>query len=212
MTRWIDRLEWHVGDWAVHHFALFIVMANGLIYLLSWTQPGYYSRLVLDPAAVWSGEIWRIFTFLFVPPLLGPLGMVFWLLLLYQYGQALENEWGNFRFFVYYIIGAIATAIAGLWIARETLSNVPLNTTIFLAFANLFPDFQLLLFFILPVKVKYLAWLVWLGFAWSLVIGSNATRVTIAAALVNYTLFFGPQHWETVKLKWEVYRNRKRFR
>ena len=89
---------------------------------------------------------------------------------------------------------------------------MPLNTTLFLAFATLFPHYELLLFFILPVKVKYLAALTWLGLAWGLVIGNGATRVAIAASLVNYALFFGPQIWESVKLKAETYRNRRRFR
>lgn len=210
---WLDRLERRFGDWAIPHFALFIVMANGLIYLLSRVEPGFYSRLILDPQAVLlHAEVWRVITFLFVPPLLGPLGLAFWLLLLYQYGQALEHEWGDFRFCVFYAIGALATIVAALWIVGDTVSNLPLNTTIFLAFATLYPDFELLLFFILPVKVKYLAWLIWLGFAWSLLTGNAATRVTILAALVNYGVFFGPQHWETIRLKWEVYRNRKRFR
>src|SRR5262249_50371235 len=150
----------------------------------------FIERLILEPDAVRHGEVWRLMTFLFVPPPLGPLGMALWLLLLYQYGQSLENEWGNFRFFVFYALGAMATIIAGMWIVGETLSNLPLNTTLFLAFATLFPEFELLLFFILPMKVKYLAWLMGLGMAWSFVTGNSVTRVTIAAALVNYFLFF----------------------
>jgi hypothetical protein len=67
------------------------------------------------------------------------------------------------------------------------------------------------LFFILPVKVKYLAALTWLGLIGSFIIGSGVMRVTIAASLVNYLIFFGPQIVQNARLKWEVYRNRKRF-
>jgi membrane associated rhomboid family serine protease len=211
MSPLLDRLERRFGAWAIPHFALFIVMANGLIYVLGLLRSGFYGRLLLDPEAVRHGEIWRLMTFLFVPPMLGPVGIAFWLLLLYQYGQALENEWGDFRFCLFYAIGALATVIAGMWIVGDTLSNLPLNSTLFLAFASLFPDFELLLFFILPVKVKYLAWLMWIGLAWSMITGSAATRIGIAAALVNYFLFFGPSHWQNVKLKWDVYKNRQRF-
>lgn len=210
--RWLDHLERRFGAWAIPRFALFIVMANGLIYLLAMARPEFIDRLLLDPGAVRQGEVWRIITFLFVPPRLGPLWMMFWLLLLYQFALALENEWGDFRFCVFYAIGALATIVAALWVVGTTLSNVPLNTTLFLAFATLFPDFELLLFFILPVKVKYLAWLTWLGMLWALVRGSTITRVAIGASLVNYVLFFGPQIWEIVALKWEVLRNRRRFR
>jgi hypothetical protein len=68
------------------------------------------------------------------------------------------------------------------------------------------------LFFILPVKVKYLALLTWLGLAWSFMTGSLVTRVAIAASLVNYALFFGPSLWQALLLKVEVWRNRRRFR
>ena len=119
--------------------------------------------------------------------------MVFWLLVLYQFAQALEHEWGEFRFCVFYGIGAVATLAASLWVAGEALSNVPLNTTLFLAFATLFPDFELLLFFILPVKVKWLAGLTWLWLVWAFWFGSSTARAGIGASLVNYALFFGPQ-------------------
>ncbi len=209
---WLDRLERRFGAWAISRFALFIVMANGLIYLLAMARPEFIDRLLLDPDAIRHGEIWRAITFLFVPPQLGPFWMMFWLLLLYQFALALEQEWGDFRFGLFYGIGALATIVAALWIVGASLSNVPLNTTLFLAFATLFPDFELLLFFILPVKVKYLAWLTWLGMMGSLVMGSEVTRVAIGASLVNYALFFGPQIWETIKLKWNVFQNRRRFR
>jgi membrane associated rhomboid family serine protease len=207
----LDNLERRFGAWAIPQFPLFIVMANGLIYILAQVRPDFLLRLLLDPVAIRQGEIWRIFTFLFVPPMMGPLWMVFWLLLLYQFSQALEQEWGEFRFCLFYAIGALATIVAALWIVGDTLSNVPLNTTLFLAFATLFPNFELLLFFILPVKVKYLALLTWIGLAVALVMGSSITRVAIAASLVNYVVFFGPQIWETITLKITVYKARRRF-
>jgi len=208
----LDRLERRFGAWAIPQFSLFIVMANGLIYLLAQVRSDFLIRLLLDPEAIRHGEVWRILTFLFIPPMMGPLWMVFWLMLLYQFAQALEQEWGEFRFCVFYAIGALATIVAALWIVGETLSNIPLNTTLFLAFAMLFPNYELLLFFILPVKVKYLAALTWLALLWAFVTGGPVTRVAIAASLVNYVLFFGSQIWETIKLKIEVYRARRRFR
>lgn len=207
----LDRLERRFGAWAIPQFALFIVMANGLIYLLTQAQPDFPSRLMLNPDAIRQGEVWRVLTFLFVPPRIDPLSTAFWLLLLYQCAQALEHEWGDFRFCVFYGIGALVTALASL-ASGIPLSNVPLNITLLLAFATLFPNFQLLLFFIIPVKIKYLAAATWLGIAWTLATGSMITRVAIGASLVNYALFFGSQIWDGVKLRYEVYRNRRRFR
>lgn len=208
----LDKLERRFGAWAIPQFALFIVMANGLIYLLAQARPEFLYQLILDPQAIRQGQLWRIITFLFVPPPMGLLWMAFWLLLLYQFALALQNEWGDFRFCLFYALGALSMIIAALWIAGEPLSNIPLNTTLFLAFATLFPNFELMLFFILPVKVKYLAALTWLALAWSVIMGSWITRVTIGASLVNYFVFFGPQIWQTARLRWDVYRNRQRFK
>jgi len=209
--RWIDRLERTFGSWAIPQFPLFITAANGLIYILGILNPGFVYRLLLDPAAIHTGEWWRIITFLFVPPNLNPIYMAFWLYLLYMYASALENEWGEFRFCFFYLAGALATVLGALFITHETLPNVPLNTILFLAFARLFPDFELLLFFFIPVKVKYMAWVVWLVLGWNFLSGGFVTRVAIGTSLFNYALFFGPELWQEAVLKWQVFRNRRRF-
>ena len=81
--------------------------------------------------------------FSFCPPLrINPLFLVLWLYLLYQYARVLENEWGEFRFCLFYLIGALATVLTSLFVVHAPLSNVPLNTTLFLAFATLYPEFS----------------------------------------------------------------------
>ena len=211
--KWLNFLERHFGFLSIPQFPLFIAAANGIIYFMAQAQPMFVEKLILDPGAVrLGGEWWRVLTFLFVPPQMNPLFLVFWLLLLYQYGLALENAWGELHFFIFYLLGAAATVLAALLVLHEPLGNVPLNTSLFLAFATLYPDVELLLFFILPVKVKYLAWLVWLTIAASFVLGSFATRVALAASLANYGLFFGADIWRAAQLRWEVYRNRRRFK
>ncbi len=208
--RWLDSLERRFHFVAVPEFPLFIVTANGLIYLMKQFRPAFVYQLILDPAAIRAGQWWRVITFLFVPPEMGPIWIVFWLVLLYQYSQALESAWGEFRFFFFYLLGALATVVASLTILHEPIGNVSLNTTLFLAFATLFPDFELLLFFILPIKVKYLGWFVWATVLLSFIMGTSVTRVAIGASLINYMLFFGWDIWSGLKLKWQVYQNRKR--
>ena len=129
----------------------------------------------------------------------------------YQFAQALEQAWGAFRFCFFYLFGAIVTALAAIFIVNAPLSNAPLNTSLFLAFATLYPDVEVLLFFIIPLKVKYLAWLTWGAVALSFIFGGAVSRVGIAASLANYLLFFGAGIWRAAHLKWEVYRNRRRF-
>jgi len=211
--KWLDSLERRFHFVAIPQFPLFIATANGLIYLMAQFQPVFVQRLTLDPAALAAGEWWRSCTFLFVPPMnINPIFLVFWLLLLYQFAQALENAWGEFRFFFFYLVGAVATVLGAVLISHTPIGNVFLNTTLFLAFATLFPDFELLLFFILPVKVKYMAAFFWLTTAFYFWAGPFGTRVAIAASLTNYGLFFGADIWRAARLRWEVFRNRRRFR
>ena len=210
--RWLDDLEKRIGFLSIPQFPLFIVAASGIIYLLGQAEPLFIQRLLLDPVAVRAGEWWRVLTFVFVPPQMHPILLVFWLMLLYQYGMALENAWGEFHFFIFYMLGVAATVAAALLVLREPLGNVSLNSSLFLAFATLYPDAELLVFFILPVRVKYLAYFLWLTMAVSFVLGSYSTRVALAASLANYGLFFGPAIARAVRLRWDVYRNRRRFR
>ena len=189
---WTDRLEQRFGSWAVPNLSLLIVALNASIYALSALKPEFPLALTLEPALLMRGEVWRAFTFLFIPPAAGPLAMFFWLYLLYLYARALEEVWGEFRFNLFYAVGAAATVAAALAMGRG-LSNVPLNASLFLAFSAVNPDLSILLFFILPVKVRWLAALVWAGIAWSLLVGSWPTRVALLAGLANYALFFGPR-------------------
>lgn len=195
---WMDRLERRLGDWALPDPALFLVGMNAAVWALSLVKPGFPLALELDPARVLSGEVWRLATFLFIPPLMGPLWMIFWLLLFYAYAQALENEWGEFRFCLYYGIGAAATAAASVLLGAG-LSNVPLNLSLFLAFADLYPDVELLLFFVIPVKVRWLAWLAWAGVLLQLLFGGWYARLALGAGLLNFAVFFGPDHLSDLK-------------
>jgi hypothetical protein len=210
--KWLDYLERRFHWLTIPQFPLFIAATNGLIYLMSQAQPAFVGRLTLDPVAIRMGEWWRVFTFLFVPPPLHPIFLVFWLILLYQIAQSLEQAWGEFHFFFFYLLGAACTVAAALLVLQEPLGNVSLNTTLFLAFATLFPEIEFLVFLILPIKVKYLAWATWIAIGVSFGWGSFASRVAIAASLANYFFFFGPDIWRAVQLKWEVYRNRRRFK
>jgi membrane associated rhomboid family serine protease len=212
--RWLDSLERRFHFVAIPEFPLFIATSNGLIYLMGRFNPAFVERLFLDPAAIHAGEWWRVITFLFVPPMdMNPIFLVFWLLFLYQVAQGLENVWGEFRFFFFYLVGAVMTVLASLYVLHEPIGNVSLNTSLYLAFATLFPDFAILIF-PLPwsVKVKYLAWAGWVVIGCIFIFGSFNTRVAIGASLSNYALFFGVDIWKAALLKWEVFRNRRRLR
>lgn len=209
--KWLDRLERHLHVVVIPQFPLFLATANGVCYFMAQAQPAFVERLYLSPQAIRAGEWWRALTFLFVPPAMNPFFLVFWLMILYQFAQALENAWGEFKFFFFYLFGAAVTVAASLFILHAPLSNAWLNSTLFLAFATLFPDFELLLFFFIPIQVKYLAYFTWATTAFVFFSSGNADRVGILASLANYFLFFWPSLWRTAQLRWQTYRHRKRL-
>ena len=211
IQRWFDRLERRFSGWAMPQLSNFIVGMNAAIWALSLARPEFPARLTLEPALVRQGELWRVVTFLFIPPETSPLWLFFWLYLLWLYAQHLEARWGDFRFNLFYGIGAAATVLGSL-AAGVPFSNVPLNATIFLAFAHLWPDFELLFFFVLPVKVKWLAWLAWAGIAWSFLVGGGLTRLALLCGLANYALFFGAEHLQSLRQGLALRRHRRRYK
>ena len=123
------------------------------------------------PEKVLEGEVWRVVTFLFEPPGSNLIfAFLFWYLF-YLFGTTLEITWGTFRYNVYLLVGYLASVAAAfaLYFGGQgfgtSVSSGFLYGTVFLAFARLYPDFVLTLFFVLPVKVKWLALLQWIGYA-----------------------------------------------
>jgi len=211
ISEWSRRLERRFGGWAFPQLASFIIFMNAAIWILSMLKPEFPYLLTLEPTRIMHGQVWRLFTFLFIPPAMSPLWMIFWLLLLFQFAQALEHEWGDFQFNMFYGIGAAATIGVSFWLGVG-LSNLILNASLFLAFATLYPDFELLIFFILPVKVKWLALLTAAPIAWSAIAGSSYERWAVAAGLANYAAFFGPGWIDKARHRFGVWQNRRRFR
>jgi hypothetical protein len=188
----LSRLERRFGRFAIRDLMLYIVGLNGLVYLLSYAYPGSaaISKLTLVPHRVMEGEVWRLFTFILIPPAASVLWIFFILYFYYIVGMGLEHEWGSFRFNIYYFTGIFMTAAAALMIGHGTTA-LYLNLSLFLAFAYVYPDFEILLFFIVPVKVKYLAWLNWFFIAFTVLTAPSADKFAALASVANFFLFFG---------------------
>jgi hypothetical protein len=195
MDRLLARLERRIGRYAIPNLILYIVGGMAIVWVLSRSRPESVGRLVLDMRAVRRGEVWRLFTFLLFPPPSSPLWVFVNLYFTWWVGSSLEQHWGAFKFNAYYFIGALATIVAAL-VAGPT-SNMWLHWSLFLAFATTFPDVTILLFFILPVRVKWLGIIAAIFIVGAFVIGDWGTRAPIAAALANYVLFFAG-HWRQV--------------
>ena len=108
-------------------------------------------------------------------------------------GTALEDYWGTFRYDLFIFIGAIATIASSFFMPSLPATNVFVIMSVFLAFAFLYPDFELYIFFILPLKVKWLALIVWLGYFIQLAFGNWEARLMIIASVSNFLFFFGKE-------------------
>ncbi|MHC1785479.1 MAG: rhomboid family intramembrane serine protease [Christensenellales bacterium] len=188
---WLNALERKLYRLRIHPFFRYIIFAMAGVYLLQLFFPRFnlIGLLSLHMPSVYRGQIWRLITFLLIPQLSSPLYALLTLYFYYFIGTALENRWGARRFFIFYVIGALGAILAGL------LTQFGMNTYIYLsmffAFAILNPENQVLLFFVLPIKMKWLALLNAAFFLVSLIGGSWPERAAIIASLFNIFLFFG---------------------
>jgi len=180
----------------------YIVGANAVIYLLSlFARGGSLNFLCMDPASVLRGELWRIVTYVLLPTN-GGIFLVISLFFYYWLGESLERLWGSTKFTVYYVSGTLLTALASLLaylidgISVPVYGAVYVNTALFLAFALNYPDAMVNIYFIIPVKMKWLAALEGILYALS-VVTAIAARMWGQAlmpivALLNLFVFFTP--------------------
>lgn len=161
---WFDRLEQKYGRYAIKNLMYYIIGLYALGFIIEIFAPEVYdSYLSLNAEAILHGQIWRIVTFIIQPPSTSLFWIFFSLYMYYMIGTVLENVWGAFRFNVYFFMGVILTVIAAMLVYLIFGVNLPLSTyyinlALFMAFAMIAPDTRVLLFFIIPIKIKWLAY------------------------------------------------------
>lgn len=200
----LDKLEKRFGRYAIANLPALIIACQVVVFVGSVLQQDgafdLYQKLRLDPAKVYSGEIWRLVTFVLLAPLSQwPLFVIFFWYLFYLMGGALEQVWGAFKLNVYCFL-SYALTLAATFIVYSVVPGLEiivsdyLYGSIFLAFARLFPDFTLMIMFVLPVKVRWIALFIWVTFGITLVRavsnGDWLTPIVVLASVGNYLIFF----------------------
>ena len=188
--KFLDVLDKKIGRFAIPNLTIYLIAGQSFFYLMYQTGKLERSATVLTADLLMQGEWWRLFTLPFDPPLQSLIFALFAWYFFYMLGSTLEEHWGAFRYNVYLLLGCLITVAASFLVPSHPISNSFLAGSVFLAFATLFPDFQILLFFVLPVRIKWLALLTWLGYAYQLIFGDWATRLMVLAATANFLLFF----------------------
>ena len=197
--RWADRFCARHPRFGVYNLMRFLVIGNAAVWLLSsMDRTGtVLNWLTLDPHMVLQGQIWRLVTFVFIPASHGLLTLLF-LYFYYFLGSTMEREWGQAKFSLYFLFGMLFTVIyafAVYFITGKSPSPYSVAEFIYLSmffsFATYYPDVQVLLFFILPVKVKWLAWVDAAFFLLSMFTLPFPNSLLPLVAVLNYLLFCG---------------------
>lgn len=202
--KFINKLERKFGRYAIHNLIQYVIILYALGAVLTLVNPAFYwTFLSLDIGMVLQGQIWRLVTFIIQPYPIGEgINIIFFLFEMYLYfmiGRSLENAWGAFRFNLYYLAGILFNVIAAVLI--YSIFGIPylvgltyINRSMFLAFAALYPNVQFLLFYIIPIKVKWLGYLYAayilldvVKYAWA---GNIIMAVSIIVAIMNFLIFF----------------------
>lgn len=215
MSKW----ERKFGRYAIPNLTMVLIGCYVIGYVLSWIAPGIMNALTLNPYAILHGQVWRLVTWVIAPPSSFDIFTIIMLLFYFNLGTSLERTWGTWRYNVYIFTGILLTVLGsflcmGLYylilgnaitpqIAAQVFaggalqfSTYYINMSIFLAFAATFPDAQVLLMFVIPVKVK------WLGVVYGIFLLVQLVQyyslgmyywfavAAIAASLINFAIFF----------------------
>lgn len=199
MNSFLNKIERAVGKYAIPQLTKWMILTyiiGYIIYFIQYAGIGLINYIYLSPELILKGQIWRLFTWVLMPPSRPDLFTIIMLLFYYQIGTALEQTWGEFRYNLYIFSGVLFMVI-GAFILYAFGLNVDgmfttyyINMSIFLAFAACYPNMEVLLYFIIPLKMKYLAYIDVAFLVYQSVVSSWPERVAIIVSLLNFVIFF----------------------
>ena len=199
IMRRIDRFCITHPRFGIPNLILYVVIGNAVVWLFGMMdRSGVLLGLLRFNAELifTKGEIWRLLTFIIVPS--GGGGLFFLLMLYFYYfiGNTLERQWGAGKFTIYYLSGMLFNIIFGILIWLITGSSIPvtseyLNLSMFFAFATLYPETMVLLFFIIPIKIKWLAYVDAAFFVLEMIMNPFPVNLLPLVAILNYFMFCG---------------------
>lgn len=207
----LTKLERKYGKFAIPNLTVILIVGFVVGYIIEIVQPNALYLINLNPAKIMQGQIYRLLTWVIMPPGGASLLIIITLMFYYSVGRSLENAWGDFRYTLYILSGILFTDIgvvgtylvmrlagqgqaAAFFAEYSGTSTYYLCMSMFLAYAFMFPDMQVLLYFIIPIKVK---WLGYLDIAYLILsvlsygmMGDYAGMVTVIMSVLNFILFY----------------------
>lgn len=175
-----------------------VFLMDAIICPMTGRQP-LSPYITFDRNAIMHGQVWRLISFVFEPMSYSPFFLIFTLYFYWMIGNVLENNWGTFRFNLYVYISVLGAIIAGLITGYGT--NHYLILTMFLAFAFIVPDMQILLFFFIPIKVKYIAYVDAAILILTFILSGVPGKIALLISLMNLFIFFGEAFYIKAKMR-----------
>lgn len=192
----IDRLESKIGRFAIRNLMLYLIIIYAFGFVVYSINPDYYIlNLSLNFAAIFQGEVWRLVTFLCFPPSTNVALFLLYSFIYYSLGRSLESYWGAFRFNLYIFLGIFGEILAALIIYLAfgevyLLTAGNLYMSMLLGIAITVPEARFMIYFIIPVKAK------WLGIFYGVLLVIQAVisdwpgRIELVLSLLNFIVFF----------------------
>ena len=199
----LNQLERKYSKYAIPNLIQYIVGGMVLVFIFDYLNGGLIELLGFSPTLIAQGEVWRIVTFIFVPQR-GGIFVIFYFLIMIFFGRILEQHWGSFKFNMYYLIGSLGTITASIVLEALTgvpqpLSNFNLYMTLLLAVAQIAPDYEIRIYFVLPVKLKYIGYIYGAILGFQFVFGNLGAKIVLVFTLINFFIFFGADIYKNLR-------------
>ena len=216
----MSNFEKKFGKYAIKNISLILIICYAMGYVIQIVGGGFLNFLTLDPWQILHGQIWRIVTWIIVPPSSFSIFTLIMLYFYYSVGTMLERTWGVYRYNVYLFSGMLFTVLGSFvalglcYVFQGDVMAIPggaeavcsaysryfstyyINMSILLAFAATFPDAQILLMFVVPVKMKWMGIIYGAMLVFELLqnVGDPLLgifyRTAIVASLLNFVIFW----------------------
>ncbi|MCF6311585.1 MAG: rhomboid family intramembrane serine protease [Verrucomicrobiales bacterium] len=213
-SKLIDSTERKFGHLAIPGLLRWVGGFQLIVFILSAIDPNYWSMIAFDRDAIFSGQVWRLFSYLFFPRTTSMWWILFSIMFLWFINTGLESAWGSFRTNLYLYATLLCATTLGLLFPHMSKDGAALSmlvySNLFFAFASLYPEQEILLFLIIPVKIKYLAWI---GAAILILsaLASPLTGLFTLCALLPLFAVFGPNFIRNARQRKQASTRRAKF-
>ena len=195
----LDRLERKFGRYAIRNLSLYMVVTYIAGYIISALAPEAVLWLMLEPSMIMKGQVWRLVSWILLPPSDFDILTIITLYFYYSIGNILERTWGTFRYNLYIFSGIFMT-ILGAFLADIVKGQIPIVglffttyyicLSIILAFTATYPNMQVLLMFIIPLKMKYLGIFYGIMLIYNFIQAPLVMKIVILCSVMNFIIFF----------------------